>query len=1357
MMNPNLLFKLKISFSLFFLSISIGLFSQNIKNQFDDSWGKHGLSLLKEDAQALEINFSLSGFTLVEENIKAENYYKVIMDGVLLPNDEGAPDVPVISQYIAVPQGAKVHASIKNVRTENLNDIEIAPAPRIPFDTEIGPLSYEKDPEIFTKNALYPEQIIQVSEPMKIRGVDVVLIAFSPFQYNPVTRELIVNRDIQIDVTFEGGNGQFGEDRLRNRWWDAIIRDAVFNEASIPEISAALKGPKRETGCEYLIISPDDEDFLSWADSIRIFRTKQGILTNVVTTTEIGGNSTSVIESYINDAYNNWDIPPAAVLLMADYGNSGNSITSPIYDSYCISDNIYADIDNDHLPDVIFARMTAQNTSQLEIMVNKFLHYERTPPTNPDFYLHPISAMGWQTERWFQLCSEIVAGYFENVHGKEVVRENAIYDGNPGGGIWSTATNTSTILNVFGENGLGYIPNNPGYLTDWGGNATRINNDINSGAFLLQHRDHGGTNGWGEPDYGNNDINGLTNEDLSFIFSINCLTGKFNMSGECFAEKFHRHPYGALGLIAATEVSYSFVNDAYVWGMYDNMWPDFMPNHGTTPESRDVLPAFGNAAGKYFLQQSSWPYNTGNKEVTYYLFHHHGDAFSTVYYDIPQDLNVLHDGVLLSGLDVYTIQVEEGALICLSVGDQIIGLAVGTGDAIEVPIIAQEPGVLVDIVITKQNFYRFESQIEVIPPEGAYCLYSEHILNDSLGNENGIAEINEDIFIDLEIKNLGTEGAEDVDILIITNDPFTSIIDSTENYGDIEAGEYVNIESAFEISLSNGIPDQHVIQIDIQATDSQDSSWISKFYVTVNAPNLCAEDIIIDDSESGNDNGYLDPGETADIIIQMDNQGHAVMNDIVCSLMAYNQFITVNTDQQVIPSLDLITIENPTFNVTVSEEAPEAVVAEMHFNAYSSGYTVDKIYYPNIGQFIEDWETGDFEKYDWELNGSQDWYIDDNAPFEGDYQARSGAISHNSSTSFELTYEVMGNNSSISFNKKVSSEANWDFLYFYIDDNEKGKWSGNSFWTQESYPVSEGVHTFKWEYKKDGNTSNGSDCAWIDYIELPAMMTTTLFAGPDDEVCSDMPYQCFGVATNYDTIMWSTNGDGSFDTTSILNPVYTPGMADVSEGIVVLTMTIIDVEEIEFSDEMTLVMKGAPEAPSAPTGSDYVDVYKVTETTYATSIIPDAIGYVWELSPEGAGEIVSSDTSATVYWNTEYLGEAEVSVSVINECGQGAFSDPILIFVDNTVSVDDMSDAFQIAVKPNPNNGEFMLFINTPDKHAVHIQLMNYLGETIYYKEDVSIKDQFVQEFNTQLPPGLYIIAVEQNGHTYKRKVIVTK
>ena len=141
----------------------------------------------------------------------------------------------------------------------------------------------------------------------------------------------------------------------------------------------------------------------------------------------------------------------------------------------------------------------------------------------------------------------------------------------------------------------------PSTLGGWtGGNATMVNNAINNGAFMLQHRDHGYEQGWGEPAYSNSDINGLTNTDLTFVFSINCLTGKYNIAGECFAEKFHRYTYngensGALGIIAASEVSYSFVNDTFVWGMYDNMWPTFMPSYGTTPESRGVLPAFANA------------------------------------------------------------------------------------------------------------------------------------------------------------------------------------------------------------------------------------------------------------------------------------------------------------------------------------------------------------------------------------------------------------------------------------------------------------------------------------------------------------------------------------------------------------------------------------------------------------------------------------------------------------------------------------------------------------------------------------------------------------------------------------------
>ena len=140
---------------------------------------------------------------------------------------------------------------------------------------------------------------------------------------------------------------------------------------------------------------------------------------------------------------------------------------------------------------------------------------------------------------------------------------------------------------------------------------------------MLLHRGTGSTQGWGEPDFSNSDINALNNSNLAFIWSVDCLTGKFNIAGECFAEKFHRHTSGgnnagALGIVAASEISYFSLNDVYAWGAFNNMWPDFLPDAITTPASNGVLPAFANVAAKYYLEQSSWPYNPNNKVLLNY-------------------------------------------------------------------------------------------------------------------------------------------------------------------------------------------------------------------------------------------------------------------------------------------------------------------------------------------------------------------------------------------------------------------------------------------------------------------------------------------------------------------------------------------------------------------------------------------------------------------------------------------------------------------------------------------------------------------------------------------------------------------
>src|SRR5690554_4727456 len=717
-------------FLLFFiLSLNSGYALEKI--EYSDAWGSHGLSLESYSSQGIRLNYSIREFQLIEEESDEDKIHNLLLPGVLLPNEEGAPNLPTVSHYIAIPQGAEVEIKVTSSRTEDIQNLNISPAPRIPAGADDDPLEAIPDMAIYSRNDYYPVNPVIVSEPTRIRGLDIVIVSITPFQYNPVSQELLISRDLKLEVDFIGGTGQFGEDRLRSIWFDPILYDLVINPQMIPRIDYSSRDFQELDGYEYLIVVPNDPAFIAWGDSVRVYRSMQGIKSDLVTISEIGGNNHIQIKNYIQNNYINDDIPPVAVLFLADYGTSGNTITSQLrtdhpypYTSSYITDNYYADMTGNELPDIITARITARNAAELELMVNKFIDYETNPPSNPAFYLNPITAMGWQTERWFQLCAEIVSGFWEHGLGKQPARHNAIYQGTPSG-TWSTATNTGAILNVFGPNGMDYIPSTPDYLNQygWNANATTINNAINSGAFMLLHRDHGLETGWGEPDYNNNNAYSLVNEDLTFVFSINCLTGKFDRVGDCLAEAFHRHTYGAVGVVAPTEVSYSFVNDTLVWGMFNNMWPSFLPDtpaYGTEFGTRYVMPAFAMAAGKWFLEGSSWPYNNDSKTITHRLFHHHGDPFTNVFTEMPQPITASYNPVLITGTESFFITAEENSLISLSVNGEIIGTAVATGEYQEIEIEPQYPPDFVDLVITKQNRLRLHATFPVIVVEGSY-------------------------------------------------------------------------------------------------------------------------------------------------------------------------------------------------------------------------------------------------------------------------------------------------------------------------------------------------------------------------------------------------------------------------------------------------------------------------------------------------------------------------------------------------------------------------------------------------------------------------------------------------------------
>jgi hypothetical protein len=951
--------------------------AQEIK--FKNNWGPQGMTLSRQSGSGVEVNFSVPTVILSDVNIDGEAMKAVTVPGIFLPNDAGKPDLAGTGRYIAVPNGATVKYTITSSRKEVIKDVNVAPAMVIPHDDGKEEAVYYKDMNVFGKDAFYPENPVQVSQVTQIRGVNVILLGITPFQYNPVTKELIVYTDLKVTVDFVGGNGQYGNNLYRSRWFEPILSDAILNYSSLPQVDFdhRFTNIMTENGYEYVIISPNNPEFLAWADTIKAFRTAQGIKTGVVKISDIGGNTVEGIKSWVVNAYNTWTVKPVAICLLADYGTDAtgnNCITSKLqpdsgYPDFA-SDNYYADVNGDEMPEIVFSRIIANNNTELQTLITKELNYEKNPPTNPYYYSHPITALGWQTERWFQLCSELVGGYFHKVKGKTPVRINKVYSGTPSTS-WSSATNTAAVVSYFGPQGTYYIPQTPDSLGGFdGGTPTQVVNAINTGAFLLQHRDHGEYIGWGEPGFNTNYIPQLTNTDLTFVYSINCETGAYHNPSGCpangsFVEVFYRYKYngqnsGALGLVCPSEVSYSFVNDTYVWGMYDNMWPDFMPTYGTTPESRDEKPAFGMAAGKYFLQQSSWPYNTGDKLVTYRLFHMHGDAFLNLYSEVPQNLTVNHASAILSGVNSFLVTANAGSFIAITCNGQILGTATGTGSPVSISIPGtQIPGDIIKVVVTKQNYYRYNGTVTVIPPTGAYCIKDSVAINDAppLGNGNGLMDYGETNKLALRLKNVGSATANNVTAKVTTTDPYVTMTDSTETYGTIAANSTLLKTDAFAYTVANNIPDGRVVNFTVTATDGS-NVWPGAFSITAHSASIKLASSKIVDS-TGNNNGRWDAGETVNLKTTVKNTGTSAATGVVGVLMENDPYVTINTNNQTFGTINPADSSFKYFSVTSAANTPVGYTVTFILTSTGNlGITHTDTLYATIGQNIATIGTG---------------------------------------------------------------------------------------------------------------------------------------------------------------------------------------------------------------------------------------------------------------------------------------------------------------------------------------------------------------------------------------------------------------
>ena len=1237
--------------------------------------GKQGFNLTEKTRDGLHISYSVGQVTLNQLNYRGEEMSEVSIKAIAIPNDEGKPNLPSDSRMLAIPQGATATLHVVSFETETLHNVNIAPALRIQSENEEPDMNYVKDLTVYNKDAFYPAEPFVMGSSY-IRGVNAATVSICPFQYNPVTKDLVVYTNVELAVTYEGGNGHFGEDRLRSPYWDPILAAELLNYDQLPVINYEarmqewLRGDN--DGAEYLIITPNNDAWAEYANQLKDFRTRQGIITEVYRLDEMPANTTNQMKAWFHNAYNTWDIAPVAVCLLGDHGsNMGQYIPaestfhSQNYGN-CITDNFYADAaGNDNLPDMVFSRLVAQNANELPVFISKQLEYEYTNPNmDPSFYSRPITALGWQTERWFQLCSEVFGGYMRQ-KGYDTNRINCIYDGTPGN-IWSSNQNTSMVVNYFGPNGVGYIPASPSELGDWNnGTPQLVVQAVNQGTFWVQHRDHGLETGWGEPAVRNSHVYQMNNVGkLPFVMSINCQTGMFDYTGSnntCFAEAWMRRTYngenaGAVGILCPTHVSYSFVNDTYVWGVYDLFDSDFLPNYGPyAANTGNWMPAFGNVAGKYFLAQSSWPYNVSNKDITYTMFTAHCDAFLRIYTQVPQEMEVVHPEVVLAGLGEVNITAPEGCMISLvkenaDGGWDILAVAQATGEPQTIEFAPQMPPTEINIVVTGQNYLRYEAVMGVIPADGPYIIFDNKAIHDQ--NDNGQLDFGEAIDLDITLRNVGSEMMNAFEAVLETESEYITITNGTAQFEGMEPNAIQSVANAFSLTVAEDVPDNTSHHFTITVTNGDDV-YVSNLTMKAYAPAFELGDLSITEV-NGNGNGRLDAGETAQIGFPIKNNGHADAASTTASLQMLSPYIFLEENRIDFDHVNVGETQTAVFTITISEDTPTGYNCPLDLIVTSGLYNVQNGYVAKVNSTVEDFESGEFSG-SWTNDASKPWRFVTEDPYEGQYCVKSGNIGNNAITTLILTHEA-GTDDSLSFYYKVSTEDGYDKLHFYIDNQEKNNWSGNVDWTKASYPVTAGRHTYKWTYTKDQYTTGGSDCVWIDFVGLPAERVMVGTAGNDVTVCEGNEAQIVGYAIHYDNIQWATSGDGTFDDTTIATPIYTPGTQDIANGSATLTLTINGNGET-ITDEMTVFIVEDVRIENAIPDVNYCATD--APQPIAVRITGDYITFQWLTDGDGTFEdAYALETTYTPGLNDINNGVNLTAFAVSPGCGSNIYEYP---------------------------------------------------------------------------------------------------
>ena len=262
----------------------------------------------------------------------------------------------------------------------------------------------------------------------------------------------------------------------------------------------------------------------------------------------------------------------------------------------------------------------------------------------------------------------------------------------------------------------------------------------------------------------------------------------------------------------------------------------------------------------------------------------------------------------------------------------------------------QDPG-NVKVTVTSHNHLPYQVEIPVIPQSGPYVVKDSYTLNDLTGgNGNGLMDYGESELLALALKNVGIQQATNVVVTLSTSDSYVTFTDDTETYGSIDPDQVITIADGFAFDVANNIPDGHYVLVEVSASGDDKAIWASNFTIPGHAPDLELGEVIVSDP-TGNNNGKIDPGETVNLIITVENSGSSDALQVIGNLVCSDPYVTLNQTQMNYGNIEGANSVTQSYSITANANTPTGHMANFIMNISANlGITGTGMFSEVIGQ-----------------------------------------------------------------------------------------------------------------------------------------------------------------------------------------------------------------------------------------------------------------------------------------------------------------------------------------------------------------------------------------------------------------------